>query len=311
MHRLRLPRGLLALIGISILVAALTFVGGSAVLEALKRCSPVAVAAAAASILLATMLGAWNVYRIAGLRSTMTFSKFLPVFWRSWAFGITLPGQVADMLTTLWQLKGSTGDLNFIAGRLLVDKMITLCLTMGLAVLLPWATGSATLHTSLLLFAWFAVTVTAGIVLFAWCARRFDLLFRGRWIERIQLVLSATKVPLDLALANAVLTCIKVLLSGLAYWFILMSIAATAPSFAVTTVISQSAGLIAYIPISFNGLGTVEVSAVALFRTAGLGSAVVLSTYLILRTTTLAVAWLPTAAFLLRKPIVEKKEQRR
>ena len=128
-----------------------------------------------------------------------------------------------------------------------------------------------------------------------------------RWGARVRPILAAANVPLKLALGNAALTVIKTMVSGLAYWAVLRSIASDAPAFATTTVISQSAGLVAYLPISFNGIGTVEVSAVAMFHLVGLGSAVVLSTYLILRATTLIVAWLPTAWWTWRTPVPVKR----
>jgi len=97
-------------------------------------------------------------------------------------------------------------------------------------------------------------------------------------------------------------TAIKTLLTGLSYWLVLHAIDPAAPRFGTTTVISQSAGLIAYLPISFNGIGTVEVSAIALFRSVGLASATVLSAYLVLRATALAAAWGPATWWTLRRP---------
>jgi uncharacterized membrane protein YbhN (UPF0104 family) len=298
----RPPRAVLALIGICILAATLYWAGSGAVLDAIKRCHPGAVAIAAAAIVTATILGAWNVYRIAGLRSTMTFLQFLPVFWRSWAVGITLPGQVADMLTMLWQLKGRSGDLSFVAGRLLADKAITLGFMLVMASLVPLVLGRAHLLASVFLFAGVGISAATALASASWCVRHPDFLAHWRWGARVQPVLVAANVPIGLALGNAVVTLAKTLLSGLAYWVVFRSLDTHVPGFATTTVISQGVGLVAYLPISFNGLGTVEVSAVALFRAAGLQSAVVLSAYLILRATTLATAWLPAAWWTMRKP---------
>lgn len=285
----------MALIGICILAAALYWVGSGAVLDAIKRCSPAAIAAAAVAIVTATMLGAWNVYRIAGLRSTMTFLQFLPVFWRSWAVGITLPGQVADMLTTLWQLKGRSGDLNFVAGRLLADKAITLGLILGLASLVPAIIGKATLLACVLMLAALGIGAAAALTLVVWYSRRPGFLADRRWGARVLPVLAAANVPARVAASNTAVTVAKLMATGFAYWVVLGSLDANTPGFVATTAISQSAGLIAYLPISFNGLGTVEVSAVAMFRALGLESAAVLSAYLILRATALAAAWLPVA----------------
>lgn len=299
----RPPRTVLALIGVCILAAALYWVGSGAVLDALKRCSPVAIAAAAVAIVAATILGAWNVYRIAELRSTMTFMHFLPVFWRSWAIGITLPGQVADMLTTLWQLKGRSGDLNFVAGRLLADKAITLGLILGLASFVPAFVGKTSLLASVLMLAALGLGAGAALTLVAWYSRRPGFLANWRLGARILPVLAASNVPIRVAASNSAITVAKLMATGFAYWVVLSSIDTRTPGFLTTTAISQSAGLIAYLPISFNGLGTVEISAVAMFRALGLQSATVLSAYLILRAITLVTAWLPVVTLAWGKSI--------
>jgi uncharacterized membrane protein YbhN (UPF0104 family) len=83
---------------------------------------------------------------------------------------------------------------------------------------------------------------------------------------------------------------------------VLETLTPQAPGFGSITIISQTAGLIAYVPISFNGLGTVEVSAIALFGAAGVEAAAVVSTYVALRLITMAVAWLPAVAMTVFAP---------
>jgi hypothetical protein len=292
-------------VGLCVLAGALYWVGGAEVLAAIRRCTPTVIALATGAIVLGTIFGAWNCYRIAELQSAMEFPAYLRVFWRSWAVGISLPGQVADFVSTLWQLKGRTCDLNFVAGRLFIDKMITLALTLALLSILPAVLGIANpgMTTALTMTA----LVTGSIVILAalsWFRAHPELLGRNgsRFGTRLQTVLSATSVPVGMTLGNAGITCIKLILSGFAYWIVLSAIAPAPPSLAATTVISQSAGLIAYVPISFNGLGTVEISAVTMFAAAGVDSASVLSTYVIMRVISLTAAWLPTLAVTFVRP---------
>lgn len=288
-------RRILAIVGLGILAAVLYWAGSDAVLAALSRLSPAAVAVAVVAIIVSTLLGAWNCYRIAELRKTLSFRSFLPVFWRSWAVGITLPGQVADFLTTLWQLKGRSIDLSFVAGRLIADKAITLVLMLALLSVVPVAIGRPQPLLSLVILVGLGVGVATVVALLAWC-RRPDAPARRRLGNRALLVLEGTAVPGDLALGNAMVTSIKLLASGCAYWAVLRSIAPHAPSLSATTILSQTAGLVAYVPISFNGLGTVEISAVAMFGAAGVDAPAVLSAYIALRLISLATAWLPAAA---------------
>ena len=168
-------------------------------LAALSRLNPAAIAVAAVAIVVSTLLGAWNCYRIADLRTTLSFRSFLPVFWRSWAVGITLPGQVADFLTTLWQLKGRSTDLNFVAGRLIADKAITLVLMLALLSLVPLAIGAGQPLLSLLILATLGAGVGTVVALLAWYRRHPDVLTR-RLGNRASLVLEGTAVPGDLAL---------------------------------------------------------------------------------------------------------------
>jgi len=199
----RPPRVLLAVVGLGLLALLLHLAGGAEVLATLRRCTPGAIAGAAAALVAGAALGAWNVYRIAGLQASMPFARFLPVYWRSWAIGISLPGQVADMLTTLWQLKGRTGDLAFVAGRLLADKAITLGAMLGLAALLPWVLDPARLRLSLALLATLAFVSIATLGFARWCVRHPSLLPRWRWGARLQPALAAAvELPLGAALLN-------------------------------------------------------------------------------------------------------------
>lgn len=299
----RPPRAVPPLIGLCILGGLLYFAGGTDVLAAMRRCTPAALVGAAGAIVVGTVLGAWNVYRIAGLQAAMPFARFLPVYWRSWAVGITVPGQIGDMLTTLWQLRGRTGSLAFIAGRLVADKAVTLGAMLVLAAMLPMVMDRASMPLSLVLVGALALAAMGGYALLRRCARDATLLPRWRWGMRLKPVLTAAvELPFGTVALNAAVTVAKVLLSGLAYWLLLRAVVMNAPEFFATMVISQSAGLVAYLPVSFNGIGIVELSAITLFQAIDLNSAAVLSGYLTLRAITLVSAWVPAAWWTLRKP---------
>jgi uncharacterized membrane protein YbhN (UPF0104 family) len=297
----------LAVVGLAILGAVLYWVGIDVVIAALARASPAAVATALVAVVISTLLGAWNCYRIAELRTTLSFRSFLPVFWRSWAVGITLPGQVGDFVTTLWQLKGRTADLNFVAGRLIVDKAITLALMLALVALLPAAIGASQPAMSVMLLIGLGVGIAVLVALIARWRRHPTSLGRSRLGARAVSVLTATRVPAHLIVHNIVVTAAKLLATGVVYWSIISSIVPAAPSFTVTTIISQSAGLVAYVPISFNGIGTVELSGIALFGVVGVKPASVLSAYVAIRAITLAVAWLPLGAVAMLPVSYEKR----
>jgi uncharacterized membrane protein YbhN (UPF0104 family) len=284
--------------GVAVIAGLLYWAGSDAVVAALQRCRPMDVAATGLIVALATVLGAWNCHRIAELDRTVSFPEFLPLFWRSWAVGITMPGQVADFLATLWQLHGRATDLNFVAGRLLADKAVTLSLTLVLLALLPFVLGLRRFHVGGLEVGAIVVICAVGYVL-----RRSALRARVWRSRAIAPIAAGLQVPFKLLVANTLVTCAKLLLSGLAYWTILRAVSPDTPDLMTTTVISQTAGLVAYLPISFNGLGTVELSAIALFGACGMDRASILSAYLILRATTMAAAWTPALLFTLQKSL--------
>ena len=289
---MRWKKHALALTGLALLLVALYQIGGRSVFEELRRIDPAAIVGAAFVIAVSTVLGAWNAHRIAELHRVMSLREFLPVFWRSWAVGISLPSQVADVPTTLWQLKGREVDLAFLGGRLVADKLVSLGMTLVVAAFVPWAIDRDGLWISAVLLAGLAI---GSAVAFA-AARRYSMPTAqpGRWWSRAIPVLAATQVPARLAMGNATISLAKLAVTGLAYWMVFTSIQPQSPGYLVISILSLSAGLVAYLPISFNGLGTVEISAITMFDSAGLGSAVVLSGYLVLRVIALAVAWLPT-----------------
>ncbi len=106
---------------------------------------------------------------------------------------------------------------------------------------------------------------------------------------------------------NFLLTVLKICLTGAAYWcmfnalgFPQASVLEIAPLVAITS-------LVAYLPISFNGIGTAEAAGIAVFGSVGMPPAAVLGTYLILRVLGLASAWIPAASWLL---LVRRREAR-
>lgn len=289
----RLRRPLLALVGLSILAIAIVVVGGRGVFDRLLQFDALALAGASAALVVAGLLGAWNCYQVTELSAQLAPRVFLPIFWRSWAIGISLPGQVGDFIATLWQLKDREINLPAVAGRLLVDKLVTLTLGLAMLACVPAVLGSAVgLAVGLVLALGF-------VLLLAWWVIRWGLQWRPDkelpgWLARLRLALGAAlSTPPRLIAANVAITVCKFIVTGVAYWLLIRQLDASPPTLATTTIVAQSAGLVAYLPISFNGIGTVEVSAITLFGRIGVPAASVLAVYLVLRVLTLAIAWSP------------------
>jgi hypothetical protein len=95
-------------------------------------------------------------------------------------------------------------------------------------------------------------------------------------------------------LLNIGLTVLKVVVTGIAYWAMFNALGETDLTVLRVVVLATSAGLIAYLPISINGLGTVEAAGIFLFGQAGIGATTVISAYIGLRVLVLGIAWVPT-----------------
>lgn len=286
-------RYLLTLLGLCLMAWALQLAGIGRVMTVIGSMNPLSIAGAALAVVAGTILGARNLYDIAELRGILGFSTFLGIFWRSWAIGISLPGQVADMFSTAWQLKRyRASHLPFIASRILADKVISAACMVTAAVCVPFFTGRAGGTSTI----WaLAAIFAAGLA--AWLGAHY---LRGKlpapvrgW-RFVHILLDAAGTPPSLVLRNLTLTALKMALTGLAYWLLLRETTHASLSYLATTSIAHGAGLVAYVPVSFNGLGTVEVSAMALFALIGIPRQSVLGVYLVLRGLTLTLAWLPS-----------------
>ncbi len=101
----------------------------------------------------------------------------------------------------------------------------------------------------------------------------------NNWIRLLKEYLSKGKQAVFL---NWCTTLIRTIFLGGAYWLMIKSYGPSLP-FLPTLCFSIMGGMVAYIPISFNGLGTVEASHIFLFSTIGIEPAPILAATVSLR----------------------------
>jgi uncharacterized membrane protein YbhN (UPF0104 family) len=149
-----------------------------------------------------------------------------------------------------------------------------------------------------------AFVVILGIVAFTaaslWLFRRADQFgFRNRWV--VAAIATSAEVARTLLgrprilLLNLLLSLVKIGLTGISYWLVLGGLIAAAPPLMNVTIAAISSGLVAYLPLSANGIGTVEMAGTGLFGEIGVSLAVVLSMYVLLRLVNILLAWVPAA----------------
>lgn len=286
--------------GIALLTVLIWYLNPSHIALALDGLNYVWVIAAALLIISTTLLGALNLHLFINLAGNFAFKSFLPVFWVSWAIGLIFPGQIGDIASIAAQLQKRGINLATSISRSLLDKLISLILmiffaSFGFAYLLP-STLYATWLLGLLLL--IALSASQFKRLFNWlCTRQGKVanFISNIQHETIQLV---TLHPQKIAI-NTALTLIKIILAGLSYWcaFNALGYHGINPAHVIALVAISS--LTAYIPISFNGIGTAEIVGVLIFTTLGMSQADILTAYLVLRTMVMLIAWLPAALWLL------------
>lgn len=282
-------------IGLALLLALLAVLDVRQIVAVMRRIDGHWTLAAATLMCASTVIGAGGLYLLLNTERALSFLAFLPLYWTAWAVGLVFPGQVGDMvsLTVVLQRRGLAPAVTL--GRSMADKLVSLLLMIAFAL---WAVRQ---RLSPLLFAALVLGALLGGALLLVLLRRGGRLARHRATQFLlkalnEALLVARRHPGLIAL-NAGLTLLKICLSGLAYWCMFQAFGfAAAPAWDVITLVAVSS-LVAYIPISFNGVGTAEAAGVALFSTVGVTAPSVLASYLVLRAIGLCLAWIPAGGW--------------
>jgi uncharacterized membrane protein YbhN (UPF0104 family) len=255
-------------------------------------------ALAATSIFLAALLGGINVLLLVRDGAPVSAGAFFPAYWLAWSVGLVTPGQVGDMAVLSVVLKQKGFDWRMVLSRSVLDKVISAFTMAVLAAVALWRTGFAQWHsrpgTAAAIAAILLILLMLTLLVFR--SRLPALREHARAI--LDQCVSIVRRRPDLVAINLVLTLAKLALTGLAYWFAFRALG-DAPGLADALLLSTAAGLVAYLPLSFNGIGTVEGAAVLLFSSLGIAASSVVAAYLLLRACVLAVAWLPALGLLL------------
>jgi uncharacterized membrane protein YbhN (UPF0104 family) len=97
-----------------------------------------------------------------------------------------------------------------------------------------------------------------------------------------------------------VLTSVKIGAIGVAYWALFLALGFSEDLFVIIPLVAASS-IVAYAPVSVNGIGTVEAVGILLFSSVGIPETAVLSAYVTLRFLVLILAWGPAGLWLLIK----------
>lgn len=259
--------------------------------------------AAAGLVAAATLIGAVSIHLFFEPEDKLSFRSFLPVFWLSWAIGLVFPGQIGDVASLSALLKRRGIDWPRALARSLTDKLISFSLMLVFAgaalITLPgasWSVGSWWLLA--LALAMMSVLYVGRKQLFARLAQHFP---RGSilFVRTADETCSIARRHPGRIILNSMITVLKIALTGASYWFIFAALGYGDIGLWNVVCLAAASSLVAYLPVSFNGIGTVELAGVALFGTVGVPAAAVFSGYMALRAMVLVIAWVPAGLFLL------------
>lgn len=259
---------------------------------------------ASVAILAATCLGAVNTYLLVSREGELTLWRFIPLYWTAWAVSLVVPGQVGDVASLTAMLRRHGLEWHAGLGRVLLDKIISFLVIVLFAVVgllslsdvSNWHGGDlAPMIVALLVLAivgYLARRRVRGMFNTAQPGLRG---FIGRSIA--ELGHTAYHHPRRVLL-NGTLTFAKMGLIGFAYWCMFAAFGQLGVRIWQVVALSATSSLVAYIPVSFNGIGTAEVTGIYLFSALAIPQATTLSVYLILRLMVFMLAWTPVAVWL-------------
>ena len=253
-------------VGAGLLVLLVSVVGPRVLVETFRRASFAWVLGVIALSLIWLALGALNVWLLLRRLAPVPLRTLLRVYVTSWATSLLLPGQLGDATLVLLLRPHGVPAASSSAAYLL-DKMISLT---WLVLVAAYGVG---LYAPYIHGAWLPAALVRGG---GWAARA------KVWVDALfEQLLAFRRYPWTVA-RNLALTILKWILMTLLYLGAFDAFGARIGLEAAATIPAMSS-LVGYVPVTVGGAGTMEWTAVVLFKQVGIEAAAVLSVYLLLR----------------------------
>ena len=261
------------------LITGLVWYAGPAnLLRTLASLNPAIAMACALAIVIFFLLGSVNVWWLLRCRHAIRYVTFLRGYAYGFSLGLLSPGQIGDVTLVLFLRNGGV-PVSKSGAAYTMDKFITL-------FVLSLVAAFGLLRYRLISVGHFlvGVTILASAAGVSWLliarSRSGNRLFTA--IQKIAREIAEYRFHLITILSNVLLTGLKWLVLCASYYLAFLAFGTSIPwpDIGVVPVMST---LVGYIPISVAGIGTVEVSAVMLFKMLGVAESIVISAYLFLR----------------------------
>jgi len=249
-------------------------------------------------------LGACNQYILLSPFLDLSWKTFISAYFKAYALGLLLPGRFGDAAIGFF-LKPEGLHYSQTFSAYVLDKYLTFILYLAILILFVGNLMGYSTIILLLLWALFALVMP----LFLYSMLHFtSLLPLGLQKSRLTIfIINLTSQIHDfgkhhpfLLVINFFLTCIKLGLVILCYHAMIASLGYSLNKWDVGLA-ALASGIVAYIPVSIQGLGTVETAAIFNFKTLGVSSTDVLVCYLLLRMSNYAFSFVAYVVSLLLK----------
>lgn len=284
------PIGLL--IGLAIVSYCVYAIGPAKILLALRQVNTSLLLLGLFLILLWLLLGALNIRTMLAPLAKIPYTTVLAAYSNANMAALIMPGQVGDLVIVKF-FKEMNIPLTQGVTLFATDKLVTLGWYVAFALYGLHLAGSglaldlANIDLSSYLIPALAIIALFGLTLALFFREPFHLVPKRvrNWFALARSYLSIARKAI---LLNVLITLARIMVMGGAYWVTIRAYG-PAPTFLQALCFAIAAGLVAYIPLSFNGLGTVEAALISLYSTINIASAPVLSAALSMRLLLIAV----------------------
>lgn len=275
----------------TVLLSGLVYTSGTSTLLSLfKGIEHVWAITATVLVYCMYFIGSFNVWILLRYLTPIPLSQFVRVYMFSWAVGLLVPGQLGDASQILF-LKRQGVQMARSGAAYAIDKGLSLIFFIFIA-----AVGATHYLISISNLLWALIPAgILGIVIFTAAVRLWKKPKSGIFARLHDGLTSfldhcwSYRERWHILLLNILITIFRWVLQTFGFWAAFRAFNVPVDFFAAATIPVIST-LIGYIPVSVAGIGTVELSAVLLFKMEGIGGAEVVAAYLMLRLVLYALA---------------------
>lgn len=290
------------LFSVSILLILVWYVDIRELTSQLGNIDPLWLGIATIVLCLSVMLGGFNLYFILGIDQKIGFFPYLKIFWFSWAVAQFIPAQIGDILSMSTLLKRQGLDLHAVVSRVLIDKFISLIVVgiyggMGLIIIISPKLPIPLLVFFPVLFLLIALIVIVLFFLRSFKQVRFPLI---RHLAEIvdKFLVFFQRYP-EYVIINLLLTMVKIAAMSFTIWLLFYGLGVSNVGILDVIMLNCIVLMVGLIPVSVNGLGTMEAAAVILFATLGVGNTDTAAAFILYRILAIVLSCLPSGYWLL------------